>query len=216
MELINKKSKFPKELYPNFGMRRKKHNEETKKKISETNEGQVPWNKGIPCSNERKQSISKALKGVRKGVSFSEQHKINLSKALKGRVPGFLGKHWTERNKKKFSKLQIKRYQDPEYRKKISGENSPMWQGGISKLPYPFNFDKELKELIRKRDNYKCQLCGMPECENVKKLCIHHIDYDKKNCSPDNLITLCGSCNAKVNFNREYWTKYFRNKMEKD
>lgn len=94
-------------------------------------------------------------------------------------------------------------------------EKAPGWKGGISNEPYSFNFNEELKELIRRRDKYKCQLCGMPECENIKKLCIHHIDYNKKNYSPDDLIALCGKCNPKVNFKRDYWRKYFQDKIKK-
>ena len=41
------------------------------------------------------------------------------------------------------------------------------------------------------------------------KLKKNHIDYDKKNCNPENLITLCNHCNIKVNKNRDYWTKHF-------
>lgn len=173
--------------------------------------GHIPWNKNIPHSQETKEKISKANKGKRKGIKFSEQHKINLSKALKGRIPGFLGKHWSEENKKQLSKFN-KGVNNGMYGKRL--EKCPNWKGGISNKPYPFNFNKELKELIRKRDNYQCQLCGMPECENIKKLNIHHIDYIKKNCSPDNLISLCIKCNPKVNFKRNYWTDYFKKKME--
>lgn len=38
---------------------------------------------------------------------------------------------------------------------------------------------------------------------------VHHIDYNKLNCNPNNLITLCKSCHMKTNFNREYWLDYF-------
>lgn len=173
--------------------------------------GQIPWNRNILHSQETKDKISKANKGKRKGIKFSKQHKINLSKALKGRIPGFLGKHWSKESKKKLSNTN-KGINNGMYGKRL--EKCPNWKGGISNLPYSFDFNKELKELIRKRDNYKCQLCGMPECENINKLCIHHIDYDKKNCSPDNLITLCGKCNPKVNFKRDYWIDYFKKKIE--
>lgn len=50
----------------------------------------------------------------------------------------------------------------------------------------------------------------MPEIENIKKLSIHHINYVKKNCLPDNLISLCRSCNSKVNTNRNIWERYFK------
>lgn len=92
-------------------------------------------------------------------------------------------------------------------------ENHFNWQGGISKLPYPFNFDEELKNLIRKRDNYKCQLCGCPQEECYEKLHIHHIDYDKDNLNPKNLISLCRSCHSKTIANRNYWINYFQKLM---
>jgi hypothetical protein len=88
-------------------------------------------------------------------------------------------------------------------------KGNPNWRGGISRLPYAFDFTKELKELIRYRDGFKCQLCGAPQEEFDKRLPIHHIDYDKENTDPKNLITLCGRCNSKVNFKRVNWTKYF-------
>ena len=95
------------------------------------------------------------------------------------------------------------------------GDKHPNWRGGTSEEPYAFEFSKQLKELIRHRDGYKCQKCGCPEIENNKKLTCHHIDYDKKNCLPINLISLCSSCNSKVNFNRSKWTKYFQKKIDK-
>ena len=42
----------------------------------------------------------------------------------------------------------------------------------------------------------------------------NHIDYNKKNLEEKNLTSLCGSCHTKTNFNREYWQKYFTEKME--
>jgi len=94
-----------------------------------------------------------------------------------------------------------------------SKEKHPNWRGGIGKLPYPFDFNKELKEFIRKRDNYKCRLCKVPEIECNTKLSIHHIDYIKNNLSEVNLISLCKSCNTKVNYNRKYWREYFTQLM---
>jgi len=91
----------------------------------------------------------------------------------------------------------------------LSGEKGPAWKGGISRLPYAFEFNGKLKEKIRQRDNYTCQLCGITECDCIEKLSIHHIDYDKKNSSESNLVSLCRSCNGKVNTNRDTWTNYF-------
>ena len=88
------------------------------------------------------------------------------------------------------------------------GIGNPNHKHGLSRFPYPLEFNEPLKEQIRKRDNYICQVCfkkGKP---------VHHIDYNKFNCREDNLITLCKSCNSKANSNRDYWYVYFTYKME--
>jgi hypothetical protein len=81
---------------------------------------------------------------------------------------------------------------------------------------YPSEFTDELKESIRKRDNYKCQNCGITEEEHLivlgKVLHIHHVDYDKKNCNKNNLLTLCNQCNIRANSNRDYWIKIYLTK----
>ena len=79
----------------------------------------------------------------------------------------------------------------------IRGENSE----------YGKEFTNQLKEQVRFRDKYKCKLCGCSQLENGKKLDVHHIDYDKKNNNPINLISLCVKCHRKTNWNREYWRK---------
>lgn len=104
-----------------------------------------------------------------------------------------------------------------EVRKKISeyakqrdrwdmlGSQNSAWLGGISFEPYSFEFNRARKGMVKSRDDFACRLCGID-----KKLLIHHIDYDKKNFSLENLITLCLSCNSKVNGNRAHWVRYFR------
>lgn len=94
---------------------------------------------------------------------------------------------------------------------KMSGVNSHNWLGGISFKPYCNKFNNRLKERIRDRYNRTCQLCGLKE--NGEKLSIHHIHYDKENCDPD-LISLCRSCNSKVNVNREYYESLFMNMIK--
>lgn len=89
-------------------------------------------------------------------------------------------------------------------------ENHPLWLGGKSFEEYPEEFNNYLKEKIRERDGYKCQLCGIPQIECNKKFHIHHIDYDKKNCNINNLISLCVRCHAKTRINREFFTEYFK------
>lgn len=90
----------------------------------------------------------------------------------------------------------------------LPGNLNPNWQGGKSYGKYCSIWsDKEYKKSIKKRDKNKCQnsLCQ----GNYKKLDIHHIDYDKKNCHPDNLILICTRCNSTANFNREWWTCFY-------
>ncbi len=99
----------------------------------------------------------------------------------------------------------------------IQGENHPNWRGGIQNLPYPFEFNDELKEAIRKRDNHTCQLCDLFNEEHILiygyDLVVHHIDYIKENCDKGNLKTLCIQCNSRVNYNRVYWTDFFQIKI---
>lgn len=94
-----------------------------------------------------------------------------------------------------------------------SMENHPQWLDGISFEPYGVDFNKGLREEIRERDNYTCQECSKTQEELGWKLDVHHIDYDKTNNNPENLICLCRSCHAKTNFNREDWKMYYQNRM---
>lgn len=94
-----------------------------------------------------------------------------------------------------------KRPECREKQRKFGGANSN-WKGGYSYLPYPFEFNQPLKESIRERDGRFCQNCGKSEAEEGKAMGIHHIDYNKKNLLPCNLIALCTACNSKANTNR--------------
>lgn len=98
-------------------------------------------------------------------------------------------------------------------RGEYKGDKNPSWQGGKSFEPYSLGWTKTFKEQIRYRDGYKCQLCRVPEIEYYRKLDVHHIDYDKQNLKLNNLITLCQNCHMKTNGNREYWQKYFEERM---
>jgi len=95
---------------------------------------------------------------------------------------------------------------------KISGQGSPHWKGGISFEPYCEAWkDKEYKQDIKDRDGNKCL---NPYCDSPNKndLTIHHIDYNKKNCKPSNLITVCRSCNSKANTDSD-WNKSWYNSI---
>ena len=95
-----------------------------------------------------------------------------------------------------------------------TGSTCVHWKGGLSLEGYcPVWSDKGYKTDIRERDN---NICQNPYCfKTNSKLHIHHIDYDKKNCHPNNLITICGACNSRANKDREWHTEWYRCIMSK-
>ena len=90
-----------------------------------------------------------------------------------------------------------------------TGDKHWNWQGGKSFEPYcPIWKDQEYKSDIRERDGNRCL---NPYCYgNDSVLSIHHIDYDKKNCHPSNLITVCRSCNSRANTNRTWHKSWYK------
>jgi hypothetical protein len=91
----------------------------------------------------------------------------------------------------------------------MSGEKSPRWKGGISLEPYcDIWLDEEYKQSIKDRDGYKCL---NPDCTNIcSKLVLHHINYNKKDCNPENIITVCLSCNSRANKDREWHEAWYK------
>ncbi len=210
-----------------------KHSEETKRKISKGNKGKKLSkeviekvrlaNLGHIVTKETRKKISKSHIGIKhteetkrkiskkiKGRKLSKEHKREISKALKG-------KSKTKEHNRKNSQTTKKYFNDPENLIKhscaIQKVKRKDWKGFVSVEPYCDVWsDEEYKESIRQRDNYQCQ---NPDCWKIvkrkEKLCIHHIDYNKKNCKPDNLITLCRSCNTRANANREFHFNFYKN-----
>ena len=79
--------------------------------------------------------------------------------------------------------------------------------------PYTAEFNQKIKLLVRKRDKFNCQYCGKSEEELGKPLSVHHINYNKKDSHPCNLISICGSCHAETNGNRLRWEYELYGKM---
>ncbi len=138
-----------------------------------------------------KEKMNKMVTELWKNEKFREKHS--------GKNHYLYGKSLPEETKIKISEAQ-------------KGEKSWNWQGGKSFEPYSPDFNYSLKEMIRERDGRRCQECGKPE--GWRHHALHHIDYDKRNCNPINLITLCLRCNLKANYKREYWTNHFRGMMK--
>jgi len=162
---------------------RKYNSEETRKKMGESKKGNQ-YNLGRKLTEEHKRKIGQANLGKQR------------SQEVKERLRQFhLGKHHSKEAKQKMS-ISNKR------------EKHPNWQGGISFLPYSVEFTKELKQFIKDRDGNECQ---NPYCDYKSKiLAVHHINYNKQDCSQFNLITLCTSCNSKANFNKREWKRFYK------
>jgi len=142
-----------------------------------------------PITDETKRKISETLKrkgilppltlGIEpwnKGKTMSEEHRKVLSEAHKGQIPWNKGKPFL----------------------KVRGENHWKWRGGISDKGYGEDWTNKLRDSIRARDNYLCQECGLTQDNLEYLLDVHHIDEDKKNNIPENLITLCRSCHVHI------------------
>ena len=182
-----------------------KHSDETRKKISEANKGRTSsmkgkpsWNRGLKLSDETRKKMSLSKVGNKnmlgKKLSLETRKKMSLSK--KGKKPYVM----TDEIRKHIGDAQ-------------RGERSNFWKGGKWKEKYPVEWSKVLREKIRQRDNYLCQMCGSGIGQDNLKFkthSVHHIDYNKNNLNLNNLITLCHSCHQKTNFNREYWIDYFK------
>ncbi len=178
--------------------------DETKNKIRQKHKG-----KQLTEEHKRKISHNHADFSGEKHPMFGKHHsqeaKHKISIANKGK------KRHTIDSKKKISKA-MSGINNPMFgreRPEMTGCNNPNWKGGISNNPYCSEFlNKEFRSFITERDNNKCL---NPCCEHKSdRLTIHHIDYNKRNCTPLNLICLCNSCNAKANKDREWHTSWYK------
>lgn len=76
------------------------------------------------------------------------------------------------------------------------GELNPAWKGGVAEWPYSSDW-KVLARQIRDRDKWTCQDCGEQRVRWGAALHVHHIDEDKLNNDPGNLISLCATCHRR-------------------
>lgn len=154
--------------------------------------GQPSWNKDKKIqTNTGKTHFKKGNAGYWKGKNRPKETLRKISETLKKNpIRHWLGKEFSDEHRLKLSRAK----------------------GGNGKRePYSFDWTYTLKEAIRQRDNYKCQMCGCPQEECIRKLDVHHIDYDKKNCDPKNLLSLCMNCHRKTFKNRKHWARCLKN-----
>jgi len=172
------------------------------KKDGKFKKGSTPWNKGLKGILKPNSGSFKKGNNNRLGSTNSEETRQKISQGNKG-------KKQTEEAKIKISNYNLRVGKKPPVTK---GENHYNWQGGKSFEIYPQDWTETLKRSIRERDNYVCKVCSTTH--NDREFHVHHIDYNKKNCNPNNLITLCTSCHVKTNSNRKMWADFFTNLMK--
>ncbi len=145
----------------------KHHSAETRRKLSEIGKARPPK------SAETRQKLSDAGRGRHP----SAETRRKQSEAQRGRKPWNYGKHASAETRRKQSEAQ-------------RGSKSHRWKGG----PFPYGPTwPEARRIVRGRDGYACQLCGITEQEMGRKLSPHHIRPFRESAdnSPENLICLC-------------------------
>ena len=196
------------------------HSPETRKKMSLAKKGIKPWTTGL--TKETDDRIKKSAEKISKTKMGKHYPKLSEVRFKRKQELGYINSPET-RKKMSFANTGKKNPQASKTKKRLYaegklkiwnkgkyGELSTNWQGGIAFEPYDYLFNNKFKRTIRKRDNQICMLCGIHKEKLYRALDVHHINYDKKISIPQNCISLCSSCNFKVNFNRPHWTRFFQ------
>jgi len=158
------------------------------------------WNKRLLGHYERTQEIKTKLSRFQKKRGYfakynkTEEHSKKVIQSNQTRVV-------TEKTKRKIAAALTghKRSEKSILKGKITaidnnshlGKNNSNWKGGISARKNIGIWIKLSRE-IKKRDKYTCQ-----KCASKINIDVHHIDFDKNNHEPLNLISLCRKCHFK-------------------
>lgn len=197
--------------------------------LSRAHKGHIPWNKGIPRSEETKLKISQAHKGVK----LSAEHRLKISKSLIGKPSRAKGKKWSEEARRKLSESNsgannpmFGRVQTPETREKIGNANRSKkpsiearakmsmaarkvkvleFDGFISseKEKARQDFRQQVHSQVLRRDNYTCQICeqygGYLNVDHIKSWA----EYPELRHEISNCRTLCQACHYYITFKRK-------------
>lgn len=158
----------------------KKHSEETRRKMSESQSGEKNHNWGKKASPETrlKMSLSKKANPPRywlgKTPSVETRAKISLANSGK---------------------------KNPGASERMTGANNPNWKDGITPINMKIRMSLEYKnwrKSVFERDNYTCVLCGESGCyleaDHIKTFAHHpELRFDIENGR-----TLCKPCHLKT------------------
>lgn len=165
--------------------------DETRKKMSESAKGRVPWNKGLKGHPSCKGFTGSHSEETKKKISESRKGKAIGNKNRQGHEPWNKGIEYNVHTK--------------EWREKVSkansGSNHWNWKGGIdseNRIMRNSSKHKEWAKSVYEYDRWTCQYCGY----KGKKIIAHHIkswaDFPDLRFETSNGITLCRSCHVKI------------------
>lgn len=189
--------------------------DETRKKISESKKGSIPWNKGKkglqvawnkgkPRTWYSSGDFKKGHKSLNKGIKMSEEQKLRLN--MKGLEKGrgwMRGKHHTKETREKISKILRGSIPWNKNKKQLqtTGDKNPNWKGGVTSIHNQIRHSLEYEEWRKKvfeRDLYTCQCCG----QIGGKLNADHIKpfslYPELRLELSNGRTLCENCHNEI------------------
>jgi hypothetical protein len=174
--------------------------------------GQEAWNKGQPSP-----WVTKAKRGKAHTPEQGAKHAEALRRKYAAEPHPSKGAVRTPAQRARMSEAQRKvarfgpanhfygRKHADETRIRMGkrGPENSHWRGGAATLPYGPEFTRKFKRLIRDRDGNRCVRCGATREEAGRTLDIHHLDHDKANNDPSNLVTACHACNMWASWNRD-------------
>lgn len=166
---------------------------------TEFKKGNIPWTKGVP------HELQPLL-----GSHHSKMHNKNISLTRRRLFREGKLKVWSEGLSKETNEIlrlhsiRMSGKGNPSYGKTPDkkmciflseinkGAKNFNWNGGSSLQKYPTEFNRQLKRVIKRQNNSKCMICSARRYKH--KFHTHHIDLNKNNCNPNNLVPLCSKC----------------------
>ena len=171
----------------------KKVTEETRKKQSQARKGKYCGKDnsfyGKHHSEKSKQKMSDSQKrntqqedyiNPFKGHHHTKEARRKMSDSQKtlydnGYANPMKGKTHSEKSKQKMSEARKQRWENDEYRNKMTGENSQAWKGGISPISNYLRATYSVKKWTidaKELNNYTCEISGLKGVDVE----VHHIE----------------------------------------
>ena len=174
-----------------------------------------------PVSQETREKLSKALKGIPRTAEWIEKaRQANLGKkhifSIEGlqrqkdnglKIGGWnRGTSSSKKTREKLRNINLgKRYSEEtkaKHRVSFTGENNPRWKGGITPINKKIRNSLEYKlwrKAVFERDNYTCVWCkdkrgGNLNADHIKSFAL----FPELRLSIDNGRTLCLECHKKT------------------